>query len=153
MPCWWWSQKTSRDNGSNANQEALNYCCCLPSLDCTSPPQPTPLTLLSRAVKVPHSEGKRKFAVGPICSACDLDSDGVSITACASIRLSFSNTFITRLHGGSQKPKRFRIKCLLINEVKQAACVNTFNFYPLPPRAVLPVDRLRFLQAAFKHEV
>lgn len=47
MPCRWWSQKTSQDNGSNAEREALNYCCCLPPLDCTSPPRPTapPLSL------------------------------------------------------------------------------------------------------------
>lgn len=39
MPCWWrWSLKTGRDNGSNTNVEALNYCCRSLSFHCSFPP-------------------------------------------------------------------------------------------------------------------
>lgn len=61
MPCWWLSLKTSRDNGSNTNREALNYCCNSLSLYCSYPPRPSapPLLLISRLlsdwVKVHHS--------------------------------------------------------------------------------------------------
>lgn len=63
MPCWWWSLKTSMDNGSNTNREALNYCCNSLSLYCSCPPWPPapPLLLISRLlsdwVKVPQSRG------------------------------------------------------------------------------------------------
>lgn len=46
MPCWWWSLKTSGDNGSNTNREALNYCCNSLSFYCSCLPRPSAPRLL-----------------------------------------------------------------------------------------------------------
>lgn len=84
----------------------------------------SPLTLLSGAVKVPHAEGKRKFAVGPARSACDPDSGDVSITACASNWLPYSVTVTWKKSQGASAAVGlvdrlcFRVEKLLSNGEK-----------------------------------
>ncbi len=85
MPCWWWSLKTSGDNGSNTNREALNYCCYPLLLMPTTTLCSSSASDISCAIPLSESASEEEEISGlPSSPTRDLDIGVYSANTCGS---------------------------------------------------------------------